>query len=451
MVNIFKRAEEFVSKNKLIEQGDRILLAVSGGPDSVFLFYFFIHLLKKKKIDIKVAYIHHHLRKEADREVIFVKNLTNKYGVEFFREDIEIKEKKNIEKNLREKRYEKLYEIAEKTGCNKIATGHTLDDHIETFFMNLFRGSGTSGLCGIWQKSNISPGSEIFIIRPLLCVEKRQIVKYLEENKIEYLIDTSNLSSNFFRNKIRNEVIPFLLKYRPSLKKVILRTTEILKEDEIFLRKYTDAIFKDITMKEKNKIIIDVERFKKLDNSIKRRIASIIYRKIKNTPYINFSIIERLIKNIEMGENVYNSEIIEKILKGEEKEDKSFIYRIKVPGEIEILDKFIIRSSFVPFSDKIFKNENKFTGYFDFSKIKGDIIVRNRKGGDRFMPLGLNKEKKLSRFMIDKKIPEKEKDEILIFENNGKIIWVCGYEISEQFKINKNTEKILKIEVRSKN
>jgi len=143
-------------------------------------------------------------------------------------------------------------------------------------------------------------------------------------------------------------------------------------------------------------------------------------------------------------------DVLKSAVNMKKKEKESFIYTIKVPGRTEILDRFIIETYFVPFSEEIFRNPFKFIGYFDFSKIKGDIIVRNRKQGDRFIPLGFNKEKRLSRFMIDKKIPESEKDKVLIFENNGKIIWVCGYEISELFKVTEKTEKILKIEVKSK-
>ncbi|MCX7917712.1 MAG: tRNA lysidine(34) synthetase TilS, partial [bacterium] len=354
----------------------------------------------------------------------------------------------NIEKTLREKRYKKLFEIAIKTGCNKIATGHTLDDHIETFFINFFRGSGLSGLCGIWSKSNIFPESEVVIVRPLLCIEKKEILNYLKENKIEYMIDKSNLSLNFFRNRIRNEIIPFLLKYRPSLKKIILRMTEIIKTEEKFLKNYTEQILKEISKREGEKIIIDLEKFMKLEDAIKKRVAGYIYKEIEKTPYVNSNKIEKIVKSIEKGEKILGKKILDRILKNEKEKKKSFVVSINIPGETKILNKFIVESEIIPFSEKIFRNTDKFTGYFDFSKINGIIIVRNRKIGDRFIPLGLKKEKKISRFMIDKKIPQFQRDEILIFENNGKIMWLCGYEISEEFKVDKNTKKVLKIHVK---
>ncbi|MCM8802952.1 MAG: tRNA lysidine(34) synthetase TilS [Candidatus Omnitrophica bacterium] len=449
MVNIFKEVENFINKKKLVEKDDKILLAVSGGPDSVFLFSFFIYFSKKKNLDIKVAYIHHHLREEADKEVEFVKKITNDFGIEFYREDIEIKEKINIEKRLREERYKKLFEIARKTGCNKIATGHTLDDHMETIFINLFRGSGLSGLCGIWALSRVFLESDIFVIRPLLCLEKKEIIEYLEKNKIRYMIDTSNLSDDFFRNKIRHEVIPFLLEYKPSLKKVLFRMTEVLQKEEEFLKEYTDQILKGIILKEdEQKIIISREKFNILHDAIKRRVAGYIYKKIKKTQYIKFSEIEKILKIIEKGESIISKEKIETGRKISELKD--FKFSIIIPGEINILN-FKIKADFVSFSNQIFKNQDKFTGYFDFSKINGDIIIRKRRPGDKFIPLGFEKEKRLSRFMIDKKIPREEREKVLIFENNGKIMWVCGYEISEQFKVDKDTDKILKIEVKKLN
>jgi tRNA(Ile)-lysidine synthase len=220
--------------------------------------------------------------------------------------------------------------------------------------------------------------------------------------------------------------------------------TEILQKEEEFLREYTEKTLNEISEEKNGKIVIDIEKFKNIPVNIKRRIAGHIYRKVKNTDYVNYRIVEKVLKFIEKKGGIEKEEI-EKFLKGYKEEKKEFFYKIEVPGQIEIHNGIKIIAEFVNFSEEIFKNKDKFTGYFDWSKISGDIIVRNRRKGDRFMPLGFKKEKKLSRFMIDKKIPEEKRDEILIFENNGKIMWVCGHEISEHFKVEKNTEKILKI------
>lgn len=446
MNNIFKKAEEFTEKANLIKNGDRVLLAVSGGPDSTFLFHFFIYLSKRKNLNIKVAYIHHHLRKEADKEAEYVKKLSESFNIDFFREDIEIYEKRNVEKILREKRYEKLYQIAEKIKCNKIATGHTLDDNVETVIMNFLRGTGISGLCGIWISNRIKPYSEIRVIRPLLCLEKKEIIEYLEKNKIEYFIDTSNLSLSFFRNKVRNEIIPFLLKYNPSLKKQISKMVSIIQNEEKFLKEYSEKIYEEIIKEKENKIIVDVKKFNLLDIWLRRRIAGLIYRKIKKTFYINYKIVEKIVNATEKGESIFDKETIDRILKGRKLEVERFLYKLEIPGEIEI-KKLKIKSEFVEFSEDIFKNPDRFTGFFDWSRIKGEIYVRNRRKGDRFIPLGFKKIKRLSRYMIDKKIPENERDKILIFENDGKIMWVCGYQISEEFKVDKSTSKVLKISV----
>ncbi|MCM8818841.1 MAG: tRNA lysidine(34) synthetase TilS [Candidatus Omnitrophica bacterium] len=446
MSNIFKKVEKFIEKEKLVEDKDKILLAVSGGPDSVFLFHFFIYFLERKDIEIKIAYIHHHLRKEADREVEFVKNLAYSYGIEFFKDDIKIEKKVNIEKVLREKRYEKLYQIAYKTKCNKIAVGHTLDDNVETVIMNFLRGTGISGLCGIWALNKVIPKSDIVVIRPLLCVEKKDIVEYLKKNKIEYLVDRSNFSLSFFRNKVRNELIPFFTKYNSSLKKQISKMASIIKEEEKFLRHYSEKIYEEIVQEKSDKIIVNVEKFNSLDIWLKRRIAGIIYKKVKNTFYINYRIIEKIVNSIEKGKSIFDNETIEQLLKNRKIEEEPFLYKLEVPGEIKF-NKVRVKTEFVEFSEDIFKNKDSFTGFFDWAKINGEIIIRNRKEGDRFVPLGFKKEKKISRFMIDKKIPKHERDRVLIFENNGKIMWICGYQISEEFKVEKSTFKVLKITI----
>lgn len=447
MEKIFKKIEKFIEENEIIKENDRILLAVSGGPDSIFLLHFFLYFLKKKNIEIKVAYIHHHLRKESDKEAKFVKEIANNFGIKFIRGDIRIKEKKNLEKKLREKRYEELYKIGERENCNKIATGHTLDDQVETFFINLLRGSGLSGLCSIWPVNKILRKSEIYVIRPILCIEKKEILEYFRKNKIKYMIDKSNFSLNFTRNVIRNKIIPYLTKFKPSLKKQIFKTIEILQKEENFLKEHTEKIYKDITKEVDEKIIVDLERFKNLDIAIKRRVASYIYKKLEETPYINYQIIEKIVKEIEKGKNVIEKKFISEFLKWKKEKALPFSFKIKIPGETKFKN-LSIYSEFVNFSEEIFRNTDKYTGYFDSSKIKGDVIVRNRKIGDKFKPLGLKIEKKLSRFMIDKKIPQNQKDKILIFENNGKIIWICGYEISDDFKVEKNTKKIIKISVK---
>jgi len=217
--------------------------------------------------------------------------------------------------------------------------------------------------------------------------------------------------------------------------------TSILQQEEEFLRKYAEEKFNEVCSENEEKIKVDIDKFKSLEMFLKRRIGGIIYRKVKNTPYVSYSEIEKIVKMIEKGKNEFKKGNF--FLK--EGEKRSFSFILNIPGKTLILDNILIKAEFVEFSEEIFKNRDKFTGYFDYEKIKGDIIVRNRKTGDKFIPLGLKKEKKISRFFIDKKIPKTKRDEILIFENNGKIMWVCGLEISEEFKVERDTKKILKI------
>ncbi|MCM8760233.1 MAG: tRNA lysidine(34) synthetase TilS, partial [Candidatus Omnitrophica bacterium] len=246
MAKILKEARQFVKDRALVKGQDRVLIAVSGGPDSVFLFHFFQYLKKFYEISFAVAYIHHHLRKEADEEIKFVKLLSKKYKVPFYYRNIYIKGTSGIEEKARRERYKALYSIAKKANCNKIAVGHNLDDQVETVVMRFIKGTGLAGLGGILPERYLFPKSKITLIRPLLCLEKKDILEFLKRKQIEYRKDETNLSTDFFRNRIRLEVIPLLVKYNPQLKKKIAQMSFLLQDDFSFIFKKGDEAFKKI-------------------------------------------------------------------------------------------------------------------------------------------------------------------------------------------------------------
>jgi len=183
IVELFDRCEEFVRKKEIIKKGDKILVAVSGGPDSIFLLHFLYHIKDKYSLSLKVAFIHHHIRKQTDKEFLFVKDKARKMNLPFYYRNIFIDKKKGVEEKAREKRYKALYEIARKTGCNKIATGHNLDDNVESVLMNFFRGTGLAGLGGIFPERRIYKNSEVLLIRPLLVLRKKEIEDFLKEKR----------------------------------------------------------------------------------------------------------------------------------------------------------------------------------------------------------------------------------------------------------------------------
>jgi len=297
MTKILKEVRSFVEEKKLVEDGDRILIAVSGGPDSIFLLHFLIYLKKFLNISLSVAYIHHHLRKEAEEELEFVRGLCRRHGIPFYYRNIRIEGKTGIEEKARIKRYRALYEIAGRTSANKIAVGHNMDDQVETVIIRFIKGAGIAGLGGISPVKKLFPESDITVIRPLLCIEKKEIVNFLEKEGIEYRMDTSNLSTDFFRNRIRLEVLPYLLRYNPQLKKQIAQMSFLLQDDFSFLEETGKKTLERLSLKKG--MVFDTAGYKELHLSLKRMVAAILIEKITGNPYRSYNKIRQLVGYLE--------------------------------------------------------------------------------------------------------------------------------------------------------
>jgi len=306
MENLYTRVRRFAEEKGIIQEGDSILVALSGGPDSVFLFYFLLYLSRKVNIDIKTAYVHHHLRKEADSELTFTRKLAQVHSVPFFYRNIKIKGRKGIEEQARTKRYAALYTIAKRAGCNKIAVGHTLDDQAETVVMRFIKGSGLAGLCGILPEKHLFKNKGVSVIRPLLCIEKKDILEALKKGGKKYRVDRSNFSGEFFRNRIRFEVIPLLLKYNPQIKKQVAQMSFLVQDDFAFMERCAEEALGKIVHRtdsgkgsllspqDKGGFYIDVRAYKRLDISVRRLVAARLIAKITGSPYRSFNRIKRL-------------------------------------------------------------------------------------------------------------------------------------------------------------
>ncbi|NLG11927.1 MAG: tRNA lysidine(34) synthetase TilS [Elusimicrobia bacterium] len=297
MTNILKKTRQFAEERALIKGGDRILIAVSGGPDSVFLFYFLQYLRKFFDISIAVAYIHHHLREEADEELVFVKTLAGKYKAPFYFKDIYIKGSSGIEEKARKERYKALYSIAREAQCNKIAVGHNLDDQVETVIIRFIKGTGIAGLGGILPEKKLFPRTEIAVIRPMLCLEKQEILRFLKEKKREYRIDATNLSTNFFRNQIRLEVVPLLLQHNPQFKKKIAQLSFLLQDDFAFLQRKGYEAFERIFTDKGD--ALNMAEYRRLDVSLKRMVAGLLIEKITGAPYRSYNKIRQLVEFLD--------------------------------------------------------------------------------------------------------------------------------------------------------
>ena len=307
-----ERVLETIKKYNLIKDGDRIIIGVSGGPDSICLLHVLNSLKDELNFKIYVAHVNHMIRKEADEETKYVREFCNNLGIECFIKKIDVikiakEEKKGTEETGRKIRYEFFEEILKKTNSNKIATAHNNNDKVETIIMNMLRGSGVSGLKGI------EPVRDKKYIRPLIETERKEIENYCIKNNLNPKIDKSNFENDYTRNKIRNIVIPYIKQeFNPNIIKTINRLSEVSQEESEYLEKITQNTFKEISVNENdenisindnniaNMAVLDLKKFNNLELVIKRRLIIYTINKVIGTTEgiekINIDDIIKLIK-----------------------------------------------------------------------------------------------------------------------------------------------------------
>ena len=262
-----------IEKYELIKAKDKIVLGVSGGPDSLFMLDILNKLKEKLQFEIVVAHVNHMIREEANKEEEFVKQFCKKINVEFYSKRIEVEKYANnnkigLEEAGRKIRYEFFDEVVSATNSNKIAIAHNKNDKVETIIMNVLRGSGVTGLQGIQPIKNNK------IIRPIIEIERQDIEKYCEENKLEPKIDISNFDNTYTRNKIRNVVIPYIKQeFNPNFVETITRLSEVITEENKFLKNITEQRYSEILIEEKHdEITLDLKKFNSEENVIKNRL-----------------------------------------------------------------------------------------------------------------------------------------------------------------------------------
>ena len=272
-----KKVLETIKRYNLLENGDKLILGVSGGPDSISM----LDILNKIRLDsrinlnfeIVVVHINHMIREEAKEDELYVKDYCEKNGIDFYSKSIDVKKLANTnkigtEEAGRKVRYEFFDDILNKTNSNKIAIAHNKNDNAETMIMNIMRGSGISGLKGIEPKRGI-------YIRPLIECERTEIEKYCEENKLNPRIDKTNFENEYTRNKIRNIVIPYVKKeFNPNIINTLERLSNLVKEEEEYIEKQVVETYKSIEIEEKEKeITLDLKKFNNQEKVIKSRLV----------------------------------------------------------------------------------------------------------------------------------------------------------------------------------
>ena len=447
-----QKVVKFILNKKIIGAGDRILVALSGGADSVFLLEFLLKYKRRFKIEIAAFHLNHNLRgKEANIDEQFCKNLGVKKRIPFFSTSKNVKlfakrKRMSLEEAGRELRYSELQRFAKKHNYTKIASAHNADDNAETVLLNLIKGAGIKGLSGI-------PTRREKIIRPILVLSKKEILDYLHNKNINYRTDSSNVENNYQRNYLRNKIIPLIKdKLNPQFDVAVFRTSEVIRGyTSLIDEQFNNTIKKTVTYRQQ-KLIINLKHLEETDVRLYGDVFRKTVRKYFNEDLEskNISDLIKLIKAQTGREIKFSNRIVavkerDSIIiyskKGEMKNVKQV--EIKIGEEKQIEGKSISISTINRNKLSFYNTINK--EYISADKINSSFILRRWKAGDRFYPLGMKNSKKLSDFLTEQKVRSSEKKEQLVLSNAGKIVWVVGIRIDERYKISAKTKKVLEL------
>jgi len=450
-MNLIKKIKNFISENSLINENDRILVGLSGGPDSIFLLYILHNYFNNQLI---IAHINHKLRGiDSDLDEKFIRTISQKLKIPLYviREDVKklsTKNKKSIEEVGRDVRFSFFNKILKVENFNKIALGHNLDDNVETILINFIKGSGMKGLIGIPEKRDN-------IIHPIINIKKEEILKYLEENKIEYRIDKTNFETDYLRNKVRNYLLPIIEKeFNKNFKEKILALSNILKVENRFLDDLVENIKNDILKFEDDFVKIDLKKLQNLHLSLKRRlIRKVINHFNKDLREYPLNHIDKVIslenkktgKEIELPLNLIavkdkNNLIIER----RDFEIPDFYIEIPDIGSYQEIGMKIELS----LVEKISKVKDPFISFFDYDKIELPLKIRKPMFGEKFKPLGLKKEKKIQDFFVDSGIPKSVRWNLpILLDKKDDILWIVGVRISDDYKVTNLTNRVICIKI----
>ena len=454
---IEQKALIFIDENHLLDKGDKVLVALSGGADSIFLFSFLQKFKRRFGIELTAFHLNHLLRgKTAKDDEKFCVEFCANHKIELIRvsKDVKLYSKKmkvSFEEAGREIRYSELNKAAEKFRCNKIATAHNASDNVETLLLNFFKGTGIKGMSGI-------PIRRENIIRPILCLSAEEIRKYLKQIKIPFRVDESNLDSDFERNFLRNEIIPKLKqRLNPRIEEKIINTSKIVYEINSYIEKQIETLTHKYVRIDEDKLLIETSQISKLDKSFLSIFLKFVIEKhfkIDVNSENIFSLVELLKsqtgKEVHLKENIIATRERNTLVVKREKfgSNAKSHFKIKVGQRLKLNGNTI---SINKVSRKLIKfNNDKSIEFISGDGLRNVFELRKWKTGDKFHPIGMNGTKKISDFLSDVKASSIGKKDHFVLTNGNKIVWVIGLRIDDRFKVTNATKKILKLTLTEK-
>ena len=458
--NLLQRVRETIRQYGLLRSGDRIIVGVSGGPDSVCLLFLLREMSSSFNLDVGVAHLNHGLRgNEALDDQSFVLSLAQRLGFPFFTESVNVAafaKEKGLSKQVagRHLRYQFFARVAKETGAHRVAVGHTLDDQAETLLMRILRGTGSDGFQGIPMIRDET------IIRPLLMVSRQGIEDYLRQRNIPYREDSSNQNCYYFRNRVRKELIPFLkAQFNPNFQNVLHRESLILWQEGDYLEKEAHRVFHQMRVQEKGQIQFEAQLLLTLHPALRWRVFRVAIRKIrlseKEIEFKHIAAIDELLKRNHGGSHHLPSGLRVKKEQGflmflNKNQATSFPWKapLMVPGVVDV--DIVPVKVFSQLTKGPLDRSSETVAVFDWEKVPQPLEVRNWHPGDFFYPKGLGGKKKLQDFFVDQKIPRSQRSKIPLLASPEGILWIMGFRLDGRFLADRNTETKLVISLQKR-
>ncbi|MEN8079275.1 tRNA lysidine(34) synthetase TilS [Clostridioides difficile] len=450
----------YIRDNKLIQEEDKVLVALSGGPDSVCLLHILYKLKKVLNIELGAIHINHMLRGEdSDNDEKYIGQLCDELGINYYvkRIDIEcISKNTNVSLEVagRNERYKAFEEIRKNNNYNKIAVAHNSNDQAETILMRMMRGTGLEGLTGIKAKRKDG------VIRPILCLNRSEIERYCKENNLNPRIDASNYERVYSRNKVRLDILPYMKEnFNKDIIDTLNRMALILQKDNEFIEEYSKKCYNIYCENYEGKLKVSRDLFENEMESIITRVVIRAFKEISNC-HQNFEMkhIYEIVNLSKKGtgkrinltnkiicENLYGDIIFKVDYDNEENKCSEIILNKNNISNNVIFDNYIVNFEVISNKNKVEFSKNNLIKLFDYDNIEKEIVIRYRKDGDRITPLGMKGSKKLKDVFINLKVPREKRDNIPILCFDDKVSWIVGYKTSQESRITPDTKNILKI------
>ena len=439
-MKIRQKIGQFIQKKINVSSGARLILGVSGGVDSVVM----LHVLSSLDYKCVVAHCNFHLRsEESNRDEAFVKALAESFRLPFLKTDFDTREyarqqKISIEMAARDLRYAWFEKIRKEQNAEAIAVAHHADDSVETFLMNLMRGSGLRGLKGI-EPINGN------VIRPLLCCTRGEIETYARVNKLKSVFDSTNSNTDFLRNKIRLELLPMLAEFNPSIRQTLTETIGRMQGAWKVFENNIEKITRENTFRQNGYLYIDIQKLQRQPD-----VNTVLFELLQ--PYhFHTDVVNQIVENLQdtSGARFQSDGYVlikdrEYLILSEEKRRNDFETEIS-EGNIEIKTPIHLFFNKKEKKDDFNISKTKEAVHVDFDKLRFPLTLRVWRAGDIFYPFGMTRSKKVSDFLIDEKVNVLEKQHTYVLLSGNDIVWVVGMRVDNRFRVTNETKNVFEI------